>query len=278
MSETIKAAVLGHPIKHSKSPLIHNHWIKEHGLNGSYEAIDVAPEDLLETVKRLFDEGYKGFNLTIPHKESIIEICDRLDPSAMSIGAVNTIAMKDGEIHGFNTDAYGFLANIKNAAPDFEFDLGPAVLLGAGGASRALISGLIGMRVPEIIVTNRTREKAQAVVDEMAMGTEDMLRVVDWEERNEVLHHANMLVNATSLGMEGQPSLDIDLAELPSFALVTDIVYAPLETDLLKAAREKGNETVTGIGMLLHQACPAFKEWFGVMPDVTPELEALVLE
>ena len=278
MSDFIKAAVLGHPIQHSKSPIIHNYWMEQHGLKGSYEAIDVAPENLESEIRRLVDDGYTGFNLTIPHKEAVLDVCDHLDHASIAIGAVNTLAVKDGKIHGFNTDAFGFLANIKEAVPDFEFDLGPAVLLGAGGASRAIISGLIGMRVPEIIICNRTRDKAEHLANEMALGTEDLLRVVDWDERENVLHHANLVINATALGMEGQPELEMDLSELPSFALVTDIVYAPLETQLLKDAKENGNDTVTGIGMLLHQARPAFKEWFGIMPDVTPELQDLVLK
>jgi shikimate dehydrogenase len=278
MSAPIKAAVIGHPIKHSKSPLIHNYWIEKYGLAGSYEAIDLSPENLESGLKRLIDEGYTGFNFTVPHKQSMLKICDELDNSAKVVGAVNTALVRGGKIHGSNTDSFGFLANITQSEPNFEFDLGPAVVLGAGGAARAVISGLIGMRAPQIILINRTKEKAEALAQDMGFGTDDMIRVVDWEGRAEALDHANLLVNTTSLGMEGQPPLGIDLSQLPSFALVNDIVYAPLYTDLLTAAKGRGNPVVTGIGMLLHQARPAFKEWFGLMPDIDEDLQELVLK
>jgi len=179
MSEFIKAAVIGHPIKHSKSPLIHNYWIKKYGLLGSYEAIDIAPENLGDGLRRLIDEGYTGFNFTLPHKELVIDVCDEIDRGAALIGAVNTVAVREGKIYGYNTDSYGFLANIKKAQPAFEFQLGAAVVLGAGGAARAVVSGLMAARVPEIIVTNRTREKADQLFEDMDMGTE-LIRVVDW--------------------------------------------------------------------------------------------------
>lgn len=276
MSDFIKAGVIGHPINHSKSPLIHNYWIKKHGLNGSYEAIDIAPEDLKSGVQRLVDEGYAGFNVTIPHKEAILELCDEIDANAEICGAVNTVAIKDGKLIGHNTDSFGFLANIKEAKPDFNFEAGTAVVIGSGGAARAIVSGLVGHRVPEVMLINRTRARAETIAKEIGLGT-DLVEVVDWEDRHDALKWANLLVNTTSLGMEGQPPLDLNLDKLPAYALVNDIVYAPLETPLLKAAAAKGNSTVTGIGMLLHQARPAFNEWFGVMPNVDEELERLVL-
>ncbi len=274
MSAFIKAAVIGHPVKHSKSPLIHNYWIKKYGLNGSYEAIDLAPENLKNGLKALVEEGYTGFNFTIPHKEKVIALCDILDASDEKIGAINALSIKSGKLHGFNTDGFGFLANIKTAYPDFKFDDGAAVVLGAGGAARAIISGLMDENVPEIILINRTREKAQNLADEMGGN----IRVLDWDDRSAALKNANLLVNTTSLGMNGQPALEIDLSALPPSAMVNDIVYAPLYTDLLKSAQNNGNRVVTGIGMLIHQARPAFKEWFGVMPDITDELEKLVLK
>ena len=272
----IKAGVIGHPIKHSKSPLIHGHWIEQHNLQGTYEAIDIAPENLKDDVQQLIDQGYAGFNVTIPHKETIMELCDEIVGNAKTCGAVNTVVIDGGKIIGHNTDAFGFIANIKQAHPDFDFTSGPAVVLGAGGAARAVVAGLIDEGVPEVIITNRTRARAEKIAEDMNAYT-DRISVKDWGDRSEILEGANLLVNSSSLGMDGQPALEIDLEKLSADALVTDIVYAPLQTDLLKAAAENGNKTVTGIGMLLHQARPAFKEWFGVMPDVDEDLERLVL-
>ena len=276
MSAFIKAGVIGHPIKHSKSPIIHNYWIEKGRMNGSYEAIDIAPENLKSDIQRLVEEGYAGFNVTIPHKEAVLELCDEVDGNAEICGAVNTVVIKDGKLIGHNTDSFGFLTNIKTAYPDFDFEEGPAVVIGAGGAARAIVSGLIGHRIPEVILVNRTRERAEKIAKDIGLGT-DLVEVVDWDERNDVLQWANLVVNTTSLGMEGQPALDLNLDALSNDALVNDIVYSPLETDLLKSAKDRGNPTVTGIGMLLHQARPAFYEWFGVMPQVDEELERLVL-
>ncbi len=277
MSEFIKAGVIGHPITHSKSPLIHNYWIKAYGLQGSYEAIDIPPDDLEGGVKRLIDEGYTGFNVTVPHKETALSLCDKVEHNAQAISAVNTVVIEDGKLHGLNTDGFGFLNNIWDTAPDFEFEKKRAVVLGAGGAARAIISGLIGEEIGQIILINRTREKAEKIKDEMGFSS-DLIIVGTWELRHQILEGADLLINTTSLGMEGQPALDIDFGALPKKALVNDIVYAPLQTDLLKAAQENGNVAITGIGMLIHQARPAFKEWFGLLPDVTDELRSLVLK
>ncbi|MEZ5815318.1 MAG: shikimate dehydrogenase [Alphaproteobacteria bacterium] len=277
MNKFVKAAVVGHPVSHSKSPLIHNYWIEKYGLNGAYEAIDTAPENLEQSIRRLVDEGFTGFNVTVPHKEAVLTLCDEADHNARAIGAVNTVVIKDGKLRGLNTDGFGFLHNIWEVAPDFEFQNKRAVILGAGGAARAIISGLIGEEIGQIVLTNRTREKAEKIKDEMGSSS-DLIVVEDWENRNQVLENADLLVNTTSLGMNGQPPLDINLNALPKTALVNDIVYAPLQTDLLKAAKENGNIAVTGIGMLIHQARPAFKAWFGVLPDVTDELRELVLK
>ncbi len=267
MTNFIKTGVIGHPIKHSKSPLIHNYWLKKYGLNGTYKAIDILPNNLKQDIQKLIDEGYTGFNVTIPHKISIMGLCDEIDDIAYEIGAVNTVTIKNGKLYGTNTDAYGFIQNIKSNEPDFNFKAGKAVILGAGGAANAIAYALIKEGIPEIIITNRTKEKAQ----ELARG---IIKVVDWQDRNEAVKDANLVINTTSLGMIGAPALDI---ELSNNNLVTDIVYAPLYTDLLKQAQSKNIKIVTGIGMLLHQACRGFELWNGVFPKVTNELKQMVL-
>lgn len=269
----IKCGVIGHPIHHSKSPLIHNHWIAERGLSGEYKAIDIAPENLKEGVQALIDEGYAGFNVTIPHKQEIFKLCAGVDDVARAIGAVNTVVIKDGRLHGTNTDAFGFIENVRQNTFGVDFAHRPVVVLGAGGAARAILHGLIEAGAENVIITNRTAEKAQ----EIAAMNADIVRVAPWEQRNQILEDAGFLTNTTALGMTGKAPLDIDLAALPDDAAVCDIVYAPLMTDLLQQAQRNGNQIVTGIGMLLHQARPAFEKWFGVLPDVTPELEKKVL-
>lgn len=271
--------MIGHPIGHSKSPIIHNYWIAKYERAGLYEAIDIAPDDLHDGVQGLIKDGYAGFNATIPHKEALLTLCDTLDPIAKSCGAVNTVVIRDGYLHGYNTDAFGFLENIRAYKPDFDFTAGPAVVLGAGGAARAIIAGLINENAP-IILTNRTREKAEILAREITQnaGQGGAVTIVDWKDRHNALSGVNVLVNTTSLGMVGQAALEIALDQLPQTALVTDIVYSPLETDLLKRAKERGHPIVTGIGMLLHQARPGFEKWHGVMPDVSKFLEDLVLK
>lgn len=273
-AELKKAAVIGHPIGHSKSPLIHGTWLETYGINGSYEAIDILPEALKEEVEKLVEQGYAGFNVTIPHKEAIIPLCEVVDDSVKEIGAANTIVVKDGKLYGSNTDAFGFLQNIKETAPDFDFCTGPALVLGAGGASRAIIYALKTAGVPKIIISNRTREKAETLAREF--GAE----VCDWDKRDNADHMGaiNLLVNTTSLGMSGRGPLEMDLSNLSEHALVTDIVYAPLYTDLLTRAEARGNSVVTGIGMLIHQARPGFERWFGTFPEVTKALKEKVLK
>jgi len=273
MSAFIKAGVIGYPIKHSKSPLIHNHWIKQYGLNGSYEAIEIAPENLEAGVQDLIDQGYAGFNVTIPHKQEIFKLCKSVDETAKAIGAVNTVVIKNSELHGTNTDAFGFIENVHQSAFGVDFIHRPAVVLGAGGAARAIVYGLIQAGARQIIITNRTADKAKDVAE---INT-DIIRVAPWERRAEMLRDAGLLVNTTSLGMKGQPPLEIDLSLLPEHAVVDDIVYVPLETDLLKQAKSRGNATVDGIGMLLHQARPGFKAWFGQDPEVDASLRDFVL-
>lgn len=273
-----KTAVIGHPISHSKSPLIHNYWIAKYGLSGSYGAIDIAPEDLLYELPRLIkEEGYQGFNVTIPHKENVMALCDEISPEARSIGAVNTLYLDEsGHLIGTNTDAYGFIENIRQTLPSFDFKAGPAMILGAGGAARALLYGLLKEGAPEIYITNRTREKAENLKEQSLFP--QRVQVIDWERREKALSHVQLLVNSTALGMSGKEPLEMDLSALPVSACVCDIVYAPLETRLLKDAKARGNEIVTGIGMLLYQARPGFKHWHGILPEVTPELEEKVLK
>lgn len=267
-----KAAVLGHPIAHSKSPLIHNYWLKKYGIDGTYEAIDVSPEKLDETVRWLASNGYAGFNVTLPHKERMLDLCDTVDELSQSVGAVNTVVIRAGKTIGTNTDVAGFTENIKAAKPKFDFKGGPAVVLGAGGAARAVLHALAIEGVPEIRIVNRTRAKA-----EIFMSAYSNVKISDWSQRSEILTDANLLVNTTAMGMSGKEPLEIDLDELPASALVNDIVYAPLMTDLLLTAQTRSNPIVTGIGMLLHQARPSFYAWFNIMPDIDDDLVQMVL-
>ena len=269
---TIKAAVIGHPIAHSKSPLIHGYWIEKYGLDGFYEAIDIPCEALEVRVRDLAAQGYVGFNVTVPHKEAIFEICDEVDDVARAVGAVNTVTLAHGKLYGTNTDGFGFIQNIVQHKNDYDFAADKVVVLGAGGAARAVLQGLLQKGCKDIILLNRTIKRAEKLADDF-----DFVQVEAWEKRNKILNGASLLVNTTALGMSGQPALEIDLGALPQEALVTDIVYAPLMTDLLTAAQNRGNPIVTGIGMLLHQARPAFEAWFGVMPEVDEALERLAL-
>ncbi len=270
MTNFIKTGVIGHPISHSKSPLIHNYWIEKYGINGEYKSIDIHPDNLQSGVQKLIDEGYKGFNVTVPHKINIMDLCYEIDDLAKEIGAVNTVTIKDGKLYGTNTDAYGFAQNIKINAPNFDFKKGKAVILGAGGAAKAALYALEKEAVPEIIITNRTKEKA----DNLAHG---IIKSIDWEQKNNAIKGANLIINTTSLGMTGKPNLDIDITKISPHALINDIVYAPLYTDLLKTAKSKNIQIVTGIGMLLYQACRGFELWNGTTPNVTKELEDLAL-
>lgn len=271
----IKTCVIGHPISHSKSPKIHNHWMSQHRIDGEYGAIDLAPENLKEGVGLLAQAGYAGFNVTVPHKEAMLALCDGLDGAAVKIGAVNTVKIEDGKILGMNTDAYGFAENIKQTAPWFKFTGRNAFVIGAGGAARAAVYACLKMGCRKVLITNRTKSRAE----ELAQHFSDLggVEVVDWDAKDAALEGANLLVNTSTLGMAGQPELEIDLSALGAKALVNDIVYAPLMTKLLQQAQETDRPIVTGIGMLLHQARPAFEAWYGVMPAVDKALEELVL-
>lgn len=270
----VKTAVIGHPIAHSKSPKIHNYWIKKYGLHGTYTAIDIPPENLKQGVQSLIDQGYIGFNVTVPHKIKIMALCDEIDDLAKKIGAVNTVSIQDGKLYGSNTDAYGFVQNIKENTKNWRFEDGGAVVLGAGGAANAIIYALLQEGMPSITITNRTREKAE----NLAALSPDKIKIINWDDRNAAFKDSNLIVNTTALGMVGTPPLDVDISDAPASALVTDIVYAPLLTDLLCQAKDKNLQIVTGIGMLLHQARPGFKLWNGIMPDVTDDLVKLILK
>ena len=268
-----RAFVIGHPIKHSRSPLIHGAWIERYGIDGSYEAIDVAPAALGQFIERLREGAFAGGNVTIPHKEEVFRLCDSIDPLATTIGAVNTLVREPGGgIHGFNTDYMGFLGNLDQNAPGWSDRSGRAIVLGAGGAARAILVALRERGFDEIVLLNRTPEKAEALAREI----EGPFVAAGLEAFPTYAARADLLVNTTSIGMHGTRFEALDLGLLPPTALVTDIVYVPLVTPLLAEARAIGLKTVDGLGMLLHQAVPGFEAWFGVRPEVTPELRAKV--
>lgn len=272
-ANSIKTGVIGYPVGHSLSPLLHNHWIGRYGFPALYQAVEIAPGHLGESVARMVDEGFIGFNVTIPYKQDIMALCDSIDETARRIGAVNTVAVREGgRLHGLNTDSFGFVENILTSGNDVDLRDGAALVLGAGGAARAIVHGLASMGLREISIANRTRARAEEIAADFPV------RVVDWEERERAAAGVSVLVNTTALGMTGKPSLTFDLRHLPKDALVCDIVYKPLYTDLLKNAQARGNPVVTGIGMLLHQARPAFREWFGVLPEVDGELQQKILK
>lgn len=272
----IRAFVVGHPVAHSRSPLIHGHWLDAFGLDGRYERIDVAPDRFSPFLSTLRDQGLAGGNVTIPHKEAAFRLVEARTPRAERIGAVNTLFFDvGGRLTGDNTDGLGFIAHLdQSLGPDWigRGD-GSAVVLGAGGAARAIVVGLIDRGVPKIHVANRTPERARTLVS----LDPERVSVVDWGELPPVLERAGLLVNTTSLGMVGHPPLVLNLGALPPDAAVADIVYAPLETALLAAARARGLEAIDGLGMLLHQAVPGFERWFGHRPSVTPALRARIV-
>jgi shikimate dehydrogenase len=279
MSETIKAGVMGWPIAHSRSPALHGHWLDRYGIDGSYVALPVKPEDLGAVLRALPGNGFAGVNLTVPHKELALDIVDRVDATGARIGAINTIVVAaDGTLDGTNTDAYGFIANLREGAGgDLSAWLDrPCVVLGAGGAARAVVVALCDAGARTIRIVNRTRANSEHLSDLVARCG-GVAETVGWDARSAALDGVGLLVNTTTLGMQGAPPLDLALDTLPTDALVHDIVYAPLETALLATARARGNPTVDGLGMLLYQAQPAFEAWFGVRPDVDAALRAAVL-
>ncbi|AZO10503.1 MULTISPECIES: shikimate dehydrogenase [unclassified Mesorhizobium] len=267
-----RAFVTGHPIAHSRSPKIHGHWLAQYGIDGSYQAIDVALADFARFLKSIGAGGYRGGNVTIPHKEAAFAGVARRDHAAEQIGAVNTLWFEDGVLWGGNTDGHGFAANLDDHAPGWAAN-GPAVVLGAGGASRAVIHALKQRGIGDIRIVNRTLARAQELADRFGAG----VSAHGAGAVGELLSDAGLLVNTTALGMHGNEALAADPAGLPGHAIVTDIVYMPLETPLLAAARTRGLKTVDGLGMLLHQAVPGFELWFGQKPEVTPELRRIIV-
>lgn len=275
MSDLSRVWVLGWPVTHSRSPLIHNHWIKTLGIKDAiYEKHGVPPEELGATLSSFRGEGVIGANVTVPHKEAVFAALSHHDDAARRLKAVNTIVDCGTHFEGRNTDGYGFMANLKAEAPDADFTPKPAMVLGAGGAARAVLVALADAGVPEIRLVNRTVEKAAELLTELDVNG----AALSWDEAPNALEGVGLLVNTSSLGMTGMDPLELSLEKLDPSALVTDIVYSPLETDLLARARTRGNVTVDGLGMLLHQAVPGFEAWFGVRPEVTPDLRALILE
>jgi len=271
------AGVIGWPVAHSLSPRLHGHWLDRYRIDGAYVPLPVAPDDLAAALAALGKLGFAGVNLTVPHKEAALALVDRPSDRAIRIGAVNTIVVgDDGGLMGDNTDGFGFIENLRAGAPGWSARAGPAVVIGAGGAARAVVAALLDAGAPRIRLVNRTRARADVLAETMADIGGGAIDVHAWADRAAVLDGAGLVVNATTLGMTGQPPLDLPLDRLPAAALVTDIVYAPLTTPLLAAAAGRGNRVVDGLGMLLHQARPGFAAWFGVEPRVTTALRDFV--
>ncbi|MCX7345816.1 MAG: shikimate dehydrogenase [Alphaproteobacteria bacterium] len=267
----IKACVIGWPIAHSRSPLIHGYWLKTYGIEGSYTRIPVEPQNLRAFVEGLRANGFAGCNVTMPHKEEVFRLVKVADEQTRRLGSLNTVYVENGTLYGTSTDGLGFLANLKSTVPALNLRNRKVVLLGAGGSAAAIAGNLLAEGVAELCIVNRSLPRAQAIADRFGSG----IRPVGWDRRSVELAEASLLINTTSLGMAGQAQLDISLAALPSGAVVADIVYTPLVTDFLMAAQAAGYPVVTGLGMLLHQAVPGFEKWFGRRPVVTRELYEL---
>jgi len=271
MAKPRAACLIGWPAAHSRSPLIHHYWLRTLGLEGGYNIEAIPPEGFAEFVLHLNTHGFVGANVTIPHKERALALT-RPDERARAVGAANTLWYDDGELRSTNTDIEGFINNLDACAPGWDQATNDALVLGAGGSSRAVVFGLIERGVKRVYLANRTVERARALADQFG----DQVHPVSWDAIGELLPRVDLLVNTTSLGMHGQPALEIDVGRLPRHAVVADLVYVPLETPLLAAARARGLKTADGLGMLLHQAVRGFELWFGQRPQVTPELRALI--
>ena len=267
------AGIFGWPVAHSRSPLLHGFWLDHYGIDGAYVPLAVAPEHFRQVLRLLPRMGFVGANVTLPHKEIALSVMDEADSLAQRIGAVNTVVIReDGSLYGSNTDAYGFVENLRQFAPGWTAEGAAAVVIGAGGAARAIAFALVDCGAPEVRIVNRTMARADALAIELGPTA----RVWPWLDRASSLSDAGLLVNTTKLGMQGEAPLDLSLDSLPVEAVVTDAVYVPLETALLASASARGNRVVDGLGMLLHQARPGFSAWFGVEPKVTDELRACV--
>jgi len=268
------AGVMGMPVFQSRSPILHNYWIRKYGLRGAYGHFPVQVENIEAAIRGLSALGIAGCNITQPHKLMAMKLMDKLSPMAERIGAINCIVVQpDGALHGFNNDGFGYIQSLKDIQPHWRADAGPITVLGCGGGARAVVISLLDEGAQEIRLINRTRAKAE----ELSAVNSAVVKVFDWSERHAALDGAAMLVNTTNQGMYGQPALDIQLDALPTSALVSDLIYIPLETPLLAAARTRGNVTTNGLGMLLNQAIPAFEAWFGVKPEITDELRQAIL-
>ena len=268
------AAVIGDPIGHSKSPRLHGYWLRQFGIDGHYVPLHVMATDLESVLELLPKLGFRGINVTIPHKEHVLELAREVTPTAQRIGAANTLTFReDGGFEADNTDAYGFIENLKSGATNWVANAGPAAVLGAGGASRAVLDALLQAGCPEIRLSNRTAERAEAVKNVFG----ERIKVVAWGNEEALFEDATLAVNTTSLGMKGQGDFTFDLSGLQETAIATDLIYTPLQTPFLERASQLGCHTVDGLGMLLHQAVPGFQRWFGKRPEVTPELRSLVL-
>ena len=272
--ETRLAGVFGWPVSHSRSPLMHNYWLAEHEIDGAYVPLAVEPRHFEQALRCLPKFGFAGANVTVPHKETALAVVDEADEHARRVGAVNTVVVEpDGKLLGSNTDASGFLTNIADGAPEWRAEHGPAIVVGAGGGARAVVVGLLDAGTPEVRIVNRSPERAETLVDDIG---DQRLHLVGWPDRQSGLSDAALLVNTTAAGLDGSDALDLDLDKLPTRALVTDLVYKPLLTPLLQAARKRGNPIVDGLGMLIHQARPGFAAWFGVEPAPTQALRRLL--
>lgn len=268
------AGVIGHPIAQSKSPRLHGHWLRSLGILGHYIPMDVAPQDLEQVLRTLPRMGFVGVNITVPHKEAVMTLADQVTDRATLIGAANTlIFLEDGKILADNTDGYGFVENLRQNAPEWDATAGPAAVLGAGGAARAVLASLLDAGVPKILLSNRTPARAEILRETFGSKVE----VVDWVQAGNMMEEATTVVNTTSLGMMGKPELRVPLDGLQKGALVTDLVYNPLQTHFLREAEEMGCVTVDGLGMLIHQAVPGFERWFGMRPEVDANTRAVLL-
>ncbi|PJI85872.1 shikimate dehydrogenase [Yoonia maricola] len=274
MTQIPRAGVIGNPISHSLSPKLHSYWLNRYGIEGAYTALQVTEDKLESTLCDLPGKGFIGANVTLPHKVSVLQFADQVTDRATLIGAANTLIFKqDGRIFADNTDGYGFMASLRQGAPDWDPKAGPAAIFGAGGAARAIIVALADAGVPEIILANRTRAKAEALRADFGAR----VSIVDWVQADKMLEDANTVINTTSLGMTGAQEFKVSLDTLSPKAVVTDIVYTPLQTPFLIAAAERGCTTVDGLGMLLHQGVPGFERWFGQRPEVDEATRAAVL-
>ena len=268
-----RACIIGWPVEHSRSPMIHGHWIEKHGIKGEYLRRAVKPADVAQFMRQLADEGFVGCNVTVPNKEAALAAADWRDPSAIAVGAANTMWIEAGRLCAANSDTYGFMAHLDASAPEWRQRDGPVTVLGAGGTARALVYGFLQSGVGEIRLVARTIPRAEEIAHHFGRG----VVVHDWADRDRTAADCRLVVNTTTLGMKGIGSPDIDLKRCRADCIVSDVVYVPLETPFLSAARACGLKTVDGLGMLLHQAVPGFEKWFGVRPEVTSELRDIVV-